>query len=110
MDDVRHFSQTSLVGDEGTFFEIYLKGGGLIMIFRDTGRLRFYTPGTDVDGAATGILRGSTSALWNFAKGLAGEAQCAMCKYEGSWFTDIIDVQSEPPRIENTPRRLNPPG
>ena len=67
------------------------------MIARDSGRVLFYPPGTDVDGTATGLMRGSAQALWNFAMGLAGEAQCAICKYTGVWFTDkdVIDVQSK---------------
>jgi hypothetical protein len=87
MDDVREFSQTRLSGDEGTIFEVYLKGipgsvdrnedGGLIMISRDTGQIRFYAPGTDVDASAAGVVKGSISAIWGFAKGLAGRPSVA---------------------------------
>lgn len=101
MEDVRFVSQSTLM------FEIYLKGppdkkwrdddGGLLMISRDTGQIRFYPPETDVDGVTRGLLRGSISAIWGFAKGLAGEAENAIRKPTGRWVIDkdFIDLQRE---------------
>lgn len=95
VEDVRYFSQSNLMSDEGTMFEIYLKSenngrkdGGMLMIARDTGQIRFWPPGADIEAEAAGLLSGSGSAMWNFATGLLGEAQNAFRRYTGEWFTD----------------------
>lgn len=105
IEDIRTTSESMFASEEGKVAEIYFRGtnssddimrdnGGMIMITRDTGRIRFWPPGTDVDGEMEGILKGSLSALGGFALGLIGETQNAIHRYQGSWFTDkqIIDV------------------
>jgi hypothetical protein len=121
VDDIRIVGQSNFMSDEGTMLEIYLKGknttddvrrdnGGMIMISRDTGQIRFWPPGTDVDGDLEGILRGSAKAIWNFATGLIGEAQNEIKKYKGEWFTDKEVVGIEDPFAgSTTPKQISGP-
>ena len=116
-EDLRVASDSGFASEEGKMAEFYLKGnnrsgdvnfddGGMIMISRDTGQIRFWPPGTDVDGEMEGILRGSLGAVGRFAMGLVGEAQNEFHKYSGSWFTDREVLDLTPTHALQAP---NPP-
>jgi len=108
MEDVRTFSSNSYY-EGGQALSFYLRmpedphrqidDGPLLAVYVKNGKIFGYPARTNVDGAASGIARGSWSAIGQFLKGLSLEAQGSIVAPKGQFY---LNENGSVPTIESS--------